>query len=499
MHLHPLILAAGRGTRMRSKRPKVLQEVGGRPMLAHVLDCCATLRPQGIKTTHPPLLVIGTGAQQVRTAAGNTVQYIEQTEQRGTGHAVATALAAAPQLTQKDALVLILYGDVPLTRPATLEKVAAQATTGTLSLLTAELPDPTGYGRILRIAAGPVAGPVAGTVEAIIEHRDATPTQRKIREINTGIMALPGPLLKQLLTAITPSKSGELYLTAIAAAATKAKIPIATTHPKSIAEILGANDRHQLAALEAAHRRQQADKLLAAGATLIDPARIDIRGQVQVGQDVHLDANLHLAGRVILGDNVQIEPNCVLIDTEVAAGAKIRAFSHLEGAKVGPGAVIGPYARLRPGSEIGPHAKVGNFVETKNTRLGPASKANHLAYLGDTDIGRETNIGAGTITCNYDGTKKHRTQIADRAFIGSNAALVAPVAIGPGATIAAGSVITRNVPPNTLAVTRPRQKNIADWQRQKSAKPEKPDSPDSPADRPTQTKDNDPQPPTCAE
>ena len=447
MRIQPLILAAGKGTRMLSKKPKVLQEIGGTTMLEHVLTSCSQLQ-----SAQKPLVVVGFEADQIKQRYADRVNFVDQAEQLGTGHAV---MVAAPYIDDHD-LVIILYGDVPLIRAATLRRVVDHARSGALSLLTVNMDDASGYGRILRAKSG--------AVTAIVEQKDASAEQQLINEVNTGIMALRADKLKSMVAELSNDNAqSEYYLTDIIAMAVAKSIDIQVSQPDSADEVLGANDRHQLANLEALFKRQKADQLMAAGARLIDPERIDIRGNLSVGQDVTIDANVVFQGRVTLGDDVVIEPNCVLIDADIESGARIRAFSHIEGAHVGRAAVIGPYARLRQGSVIGAQAKVGNFVETKNTQLGQGSKANHLSYLGDTHIGEGVNIGAGTITCNYDGKHKHKTEIADDVFVGSNSALIAPVVIGKGATIAAGAVVTKNVAEQELSIARQPQKQVKNW------------------------------------
>lgn len=449
MRIQPLILAAGQGTRMRSAKPKVLQSLGGKPMLAHVLDSCSE-----IKDSSKAVLVVGFGAEQVKAQFGDSVEYVEQLEQLGTGHAV----QVASQVLDEDAIILILYGDVPFVGAETLDAVAKKAEAGALSLLTIKLEDSTGYGRILRDNKGAVSG--------IIEQKDASSEQLLIKEVNTGIMAVQGGVLSDWVNQLTNDNAqGEYYLTDIVAMAVNESVEIKVSHPDSPDEVLGANDRKQLSELESLYRQNQANKLMDSGATLTDPKRIDIRGKLKTGQDVSIDVNVLFEGSVELGDEVVIEANCFIKDSTIAKGSRIRAFSHLEGATVGHNAVIGPYARLRENSVIGDNAKVGNFVETKKIHLGDGSKANHLSYLGDSEIGAGVNIGAGTITCNYDGKNKHRTQIEDDVFIGSNSALVAPVTIGNGATVAAGSVVTKDVESSALCIARQQQRSIKGWLR----------------------------------
>lgn len=450
MSLDIVILAAGQGTRMRSALPKVLHPVAGKSMLGHVIDTARTLQPLSVQ------VVIGHGAEKVRERlAADDLNFVIQAEQLGTGHAVAQAL---PQLSADT--VLILYGDVPLIEAATLQRLLALVGDNQLGLLTVELADPTGYGRIVRNDQG--------VVQAIVEHKDASETQRQIREGNTGILAVPGKWLADWLGRLSNSNAqGEYYLTDVIAMAVADGLVVATEHAADEMEVLGANDRIQLSQLERHYQYRAARRLMAQGVTLIDPARFDVRGEVTVGRDVTIDINVILEGSVIIEDDVQIGPNCVIKDSTLRKGVIIKANSHLEGAEVGEGADCGPFARLRPGSVLGAKAHVGNFVELKNAVLGEGVKAGHLTYLGDTVIGARTNIGAGTITVNYDGANKHQTSIGEDVFIGSNNALIAPVAIGAGSNTAAGSTITHDVPAANLAVARGRQRNIEGWQRPK--------------------------------
>lgn len=448
MSLDIVILAAGQGTRMRSALPKVLHPVAHKPMLGHVVDTARSLQPQSIQ------VVIGHGAEKVRERlAADDLNFVIQAEQLGTGHAVAQAL---PQLSAET--VLILYGDVPLIETATLQRLLALINDDQLGLLTVELADPTGYGRIVRDDQG--------VVQAIVEHKDASEAQRQIREGNTGILAVPGKRLADWLGRLSNSNAqGEYYLTDVIAMAVADGLVVATERAADEMEVLGANDRIQLSQLECHYQQRIARRLMAQGVTLRDPHRFDVRGDVTVGRDVTIDINVILEGRVVIEDDVQIGPNCVIKDSTLRKGAIVKANSHLEGAEVGEGADCGPFARLRPGSVLGAKAHVGNFVELKNAVLGEGVKAGHLTYLGDTVIGARTNIGAGTITVNYDGANKHQTVIGEDVFIGSNNALIAPVDIGAGSNTAAGSTITNDVPPKNLAVARGRQRNIEGWQR----------------------------------
>jgi len=448
MSLDIVILAAGQGTRMRSALPKVLHPVAGKSMLGHVIDTARQLQPQGIH------VVIGHGAEQVRERlAADDLNFVLQREQLGTGHAVAQAL---PALSAER--VLILYGDVPLIEKATLERLLEQVGDAQLALLTVDLNDPTGYGRIVR--------DTAGVVQAIVEQKDASPEQRQICEGNTGILAVPGARLGDWLGRLSNSNAqGEYYLTDVIAMAVADGLVVATEQPLDAMEVQGANDRIQLAELERHYQQRAARRLMAQGVTLRDPARFDLRGEVSVGRDVLIDINVILEGRVVIEDGVQIGPNCVIKDSTLHAGAIVKANSHLDGAELGAGADCGPFARLRPGAVLGAKAHVGNFVELKNAVLGEGAKAGHLSYLGDAEVGARTNIGAGTITCNYDGANKFKTVLGEDVFIGSNSALVAPVTLGDGATTGAGSVITADVPANSLAVGRARQRNIEGWKR----------------------------------
>lgn len=450
MSLDIVILAAGQGTRMRSALPKVLHPVAGKSMLGHVVDTARSLQPQSIQ------VVIGHGAEKVRERlAAADLSFVIQAEQLGTGHAVAQAL---PQLSADT--VLILYGDVPLIESATLQRLLTLVNDDQLGLLTVELADPTGYGRIVRDDTG--------VVQAIVEHKDASETQRSIREGNTGILAVPGKRLADWLGRLSNSNAqGEYYLTDVIAMAVADGLVVATERAADEMEVLGANDRIQLSQLECHYQQRIARRLMAQGVTLRDPHRFDVRGDVTVGRDVTIDINVILEGRVVIEDDVQIGPNCVIKDSTLRKGAIVKANSHLEGAEVGEGADCGPFARLRPGSVLGAKAHVGNFVELKNAVLGEGVKAGHLTYLGDTVIGARTNIGAGTITVNYDGANKHQTLIGEDVFIGSNNSLIAPVDIGAGSNTAAGSTITNDVPAKNLAVARGRQRNIEGWQRPK--------------------------------
>ncbi|WP_193074561.1 bifunctional UDP-N-acetylglucosamine diphosphorylase/glucosamine-1-phosphate N-acetyltransferase GlmU [Pseudomonas sp. FME51] len=456
MNLHVVILAAGQGTRMRSSLPKVLHPVAGKPMLEHVIDSARALLPAGIH------VVIGHGAQLVRdTLESNDLNWVQQTEQLGTGHAVAQAL---PHISDADQ-ILVLYGDVPLIRVDTLRALVDQAGSQSLGLLTVLMQDPTGYGRIIRNQDD--------KVQAIVEQKDASAGQLLINEGNTGIMVLPGDKATDWLSSLSNNNAqGEYYLTDVVALAVTGSVPVEVAQAGDELEVLGANNRLQLAVLERGWQHREAERLMIQGASLADPARLDVRGDVSIGRDISIDVNVVLEGRVVIEDNVVIGPHCVIKDSVIKAGSVIKAFSHLEGAEVGEQCDVGPYARLRPGTLLHTRAKVGNFVETKKTVLGEGSKINHLSYVGDAEVGKGANIGAGTITCNYDGVNKFVTRIGDGAFIGSNTALVAPVTVGNQATTAAGSTITQDIPDANLGVARGRQRNIAGWKRPvKQSKP----------------------------
>jgi bifunctional UDP-N-acetylglucosamine pyrophosphorylase/glucosamine-1-phosphate N-acetyltransferase len=446
--LHVIILAAGEGKRMKSALPKVLQPIAGRPMLGHVIDAARALNPARIH------VVYGHGGDQVRAAFADQADLLwaEQAQQLGTGHAVAQAMPQVPDA----ATVLVLYGDVPLTRPESLQRLLAAP--GRLSVLAAEPADPSGYGRIVRNSEGRVA--------AIVEHKDASDEQRRIRTINTGIIAAESTALRRWLSVLSNNNAqGEYYLTDVFASAAEEFAPAELVVIADPVEAEGANDPWQLAQLERAYQRQAARELCAQGARLLDPARFDQRGTVTVGRDVQIDVDVVLEGVVELGDGVSIGPFTRLRDVKLAAGTQVRAHCDLEGVVTEGAAQIGPYARLRPGTVLADGVHIGNFVETKKATLGVGSKANHLTYLGDAVIGSGVNIGAGTITCNYDGVNKSVTTIEDGVFVGSNSALVAPVTLGKNATIGAGSVITKHAPPDELTVARGRQMSIEGWQR----------------------------------
>lgn len=446
--LHVIILAAGEGKRMKSFRPKVLQPIAGQPMLAHVIDAARKLMPGGIH------IVFGHGGDHVRAVFANQtdLHWVEQSQQLGTGHAVQQAMPNIPQLAR----VLVLYGDVPLIRPETLQPLLELNTP--LVVLAAELDNPTGYGRLVLDASG--------CVTSIVEQKDASAIQQDIRLINTGIVSAQAASLNRWLSQLTNTNAqGEFYLTdifAMAAQQGKAANVVRVSDP---IEIEGANDPWQLAMLERAFQRRAAQKLAEQGVRFADPTRFGLRGNATVGHDVEIDADVILEGEVLLGDNVRIGPFCRLKNVRLAAGTIIHAHCDIEGVITHGACSIGPFARLRPGTELAEGVHVGNFVEIKKTRIGKASKANHLSYLGDAEIGAGVNVGAGTITCNYDGVHKFITRIEDGAFIGSNSALVAPVTIGKDATIAAGSVITQDAPQGQLTIARGRQISVPAWKR----------------------------------
>jgi len=453
MSLDIVILAAGQGTRMRSSLPKVLHPVAGKPMLGHVIDTARTLHPDSIQ------VVVGHGADLVRQSLqADDLYFVTQAEQLGTGHAVAQAM---PELSADK--VMILYGDVPLIQQTTLERLLNESGTECLALLTVRLEDPTGYGRIIRNAQG--------QVQAIVEQKDATPEQRQIREGNTGILVAPTAYLRDWLGRLSNNNAqGEYYLTDVIAMAVADGLRVTTEQPESPREVQGANDRIQLAELERHYQQCAARDLMTRGVTLRDPQRIDIRGEIQAGRDILIDINVVLEGCVIIEDDVRIGPNCVIRNSTLRRGSEVKANSHLDGAELGEESDCGPFARLRPGTVLGPKAHVGNFVEIKNARLGLGSKAGHLTYLGDAQIGENCNIGAGTITCNYDGANKWQTTLGNDVFIGSNNSLVAPVNLGNGATTGAGSTISQDIPDAALGVGRAKQRNIAEWKRPEKIK-----------------------------
>lgn len=452
-----IILAAGKGTRMKSAKPKVLHCLAGKPLLQHVIDAARTVEDAKMA------IVIGHGSEQVREQiTGSDLSYVEQAEQLGTAHAV---LQAVPAL-REGSTALILYGDVPLISTETIAQMLAAVADDALALLTVTLDNPTGYGRIVRDSQGSVQGSVQGQVTEIVEQKDASAEQLLIQEVNTGVLALPGELLKAWLPKIgNDNAQGEYYLTDIIAIAREAGVRIETCQPQSAQEVEGVNNRLQLADLERYYQREQANILMTNGNTLADPSRIDVRGQLETGSDNFIDVNCVFEGKVTLGSQIRIGPNCVISNSQIADGAEIKANTIIEDTTVGANTTVGPFARLRPGTILEENAKVGNFVETKKAIVGKGSKINHLSYVGDAELGQGVNVGAGTITCNYDGVNKSLTEIGDNAFIGSNTSLVAPVKIGAGATVGAGSTINQTVADEQLAVARAKQKNITGWSR----------------------------------
>lgn len=450
MSLSVVILAAGKGTRMKSSLPKVLHPIAHKPMVQHVIDAAKNLSSDNIS------LVYGHGGEQLQQALNhNSVNWALQAEQLGTGHAVKVANEFMPD----EDTVLILYGDVPLIKSDTLARLLAVKPEQGIALLTVTLDNPTGYGRIVRDN---------DKVVGIVEQKDANAEQLKIQEVNTGIMAVNGGLLKSWLNNLSSDNAqGEYYLTDIIAMAHQQGYAITTANPDNALEVEGANNRVQLATLEREYQRLQAETLMLSGASLRDPARVDVRGDVTVGNDVNIDVNVVFEGKVTIADNVSIGPNCVLKDCDIAQGAVIEANSLIDSASVGEQAQIGPFARLRPNAVVAKKAKVGNFVEMKKSTLGEGSKANHFAYLGDATIGSGVNIGAGVITANYDGVNKFKTEIHDNAFIGTNSTLVAPITIQENGFVAAGSTVNKDVGQGGLAIARGKQRNIDGWQRPK--------------------------------
>jgi bifunctional UDP-N-acetylglucosamine pyrophosphorylase/glucosamine-1-phosphate N-acetyltransferase len=446
MALEIIILAAGQGKRMRSKLPKILHPLAGRPLLAHVLDTARALAPRKIVVVH------GNGAEQVRAAfADAQVEWALQAEQLGTGHAVQQAL---PSISP-DVEVLILYADVPLVRPATLKRLLDAGRDG-LAVMTAELGDPTGYGRIVRQASGDVA--------RIVEQGDASADELALREINAGFMAMSARRLSGWLGRLTNRNvQKEYYLTDVVSLAVGDGVRVRGVKVEDAWEVAGVNSKRELAAIERQYQLKEAGRLLNEAVSLADPARIDVRGELACGTDVAIDVNCVFEGKVTLADGVRIGPNCLLRNVRVGPGTEILAFSHLEDSEIGARCRLGPYARLRPGNSLGDEVHIGNFVEVKASRIGKGSKANHLSYIGDTDVGAKVNVGAGTITCNYDGVTKSRTIIEDDCFIGSDATLVAPVRIARGSYIGAGSTISKDTPPDQLTVARARQVSVPSW------------------------------------
>nr|WP_314543814.1 bifunctional UDP-N-acetylglucosamine diphosphorylase/glucosamine-1-phosphate N-acetyltransferase GlmU [uncultured Massilia sp.] len=452
--MNVVILAAGMGKRMQSALPKVLHPLAGKPLLQHVIDTALSLNPSKL------CVIYGHGGAAVPSAvqdwggqAGIAIDTALQQPQLGTGHAVMQAL---PQIDE-NAPTLVLYGDVPLTTADSLRRLVEAAGDDKLAILTVEQDNPFGLGRIVR---------QDGRIVRIVEEKDASEAERAIKEINSGIMVIPTRHLTGWLNALkNDNAQGEYYLTDIVAQAVANDVPVVSAQPGAEWEVAGVNSKVQLAELERRHQLNIATRLLEQGVTLMDPARIDVRGELVCGRDVTIDVGCVFEGRVELGDGVTIGANCVLVDTTVAAGAQVKPFCHFEEAIVGAQSIIGPYARLRPGTELGQDVHIGNFVEVKNSKVAAHSKANHLAYVGDADVGSRVNIGAGTITCNYDGANKHRTIIEDDAFIGSDSQLVAPVTVGKGATLGAGTTLTKNAPAGKLTISRPKQLTVEGWQR----------------------------------
>jgi bifunctional UDP-N-acetylglucosamine pyrophosphorylase/glucosamine-1-phosphate N-acetyltransferase len=452
-----VVMAAGKGTRMKSRLPKVLHRMAGRPLLAHVMATVDAIDARNV------IVITGNGAQEVESASASWLRkpaaYVRQEPQLGTGHAVQQA---APKLPD-DGVALILNGDVPLVEASTLQELVQACGGERLALLTIDMADPTGYGRILRDG---------DAVQGIVEHKDASEKQRAIREIYTGFMAAPAKLLKSWLAKLTNDNAqGEYYLTDVVALAVKDKTEVVAVKAKQSIEVEGVNSPMQLASLERAYQQREAARLMEQGVRIVDPARFDVRGTLECGQDVEIDVNCIFEGGVKLGDGVRIGANCVIANAAIAAGAVIHPFTHIDGekagVKVGEGALVGPFARLRPGAQLGPEVHIGNFVEVKNSTLAQGAKANHLAYLGDSQVGERVNYGAGSITANYDGANKHQTVIEADVHVGSNSVLVAPVKIGAGGTVGAGSVITKDTPAGALSVARGKQVSIANWQRPK--------------------------------
>ena len=447
--LQVAILAAGEGKRMRSALPKVLHPLAGKPLLEHVLDTARSLEPGAI------CVVYGDQAVRERYERDDLV-WTRQDPPRGTGDALRCALAVLPP----NGVTLVLFGADPLARADTLQQVADRAGGGALSLLTVDVDDPSGYGRIVRDRNGKVT--------AIVEHKDATPEQRAIREINTGVMAAPTASFKRWLERIdNRNASGEYYLSDIIALAVRDGEGVETTRAGSVAEAMGVNSKRDLAELERRYQREQADALLDAGVTLADPARIDVRGALRCGRDVAIDIDCIFEGAVTLGDGARVGAHCILRNTTVGAASVIAPFSHIEDARIGARCRVGPFARVRPGTELGDEVHIGNFVEVKASSFGERSKANHLSYVGDSTVGRDANLGAGTITCNYDGASKHRTVIEDDVQIGSDTQLVAPVTVGRGATIGAGTTVWKDVPAGVLVVNEKTQVSRTGWKRPK--------------------------------
>lgn len=450
MTLSIVILAAGKGKRMNSQLPKVLHRLAGKTLLEHVVNTATKLNP-----AQPPIVIYGHQGEEVRQAMAHlSVTWIEQKEQLGTGHAVLQALPHIPDQHR----VLILYADGPLISVNTLNELISTTPFDAFGLITATFQNPTGYGRIIRNEKNQITH--------IVEEKDVNDTERAIREVNPGIYLVPAKYLKNWLPKLTPNNAQkEYYLTDIVNLAAKEHIPLHTIQPKHVEEVYGMNDRVQLAFLERFYQRQRAEQLMLSGITLIDPARFDLRGELTTGQDVVIDINVIIEGNVTIGNHCTIGPNCILRDTIIGDHVEVKANSMIDGADIAENCVIGPFARIRPGTELLSDVHIGNFVEIKKSRIDHHTKINHLSYIGDSEIGYHVNIGAGTITCNYDGVNKNKTIIGNHAFIGSNSQLVAPIKIGDGATIGAGSTITRDAPSNQLTIGRAQQRSIESWQR----------------------------------
>ncbi len=448
MKLEIIILAAGQGTRMRSSVPKVLHNIAGRSMLKHVVETANTLKPDSIH------IVYGHGGEQVlQEDLGDNVNYVEQKERLGTGHAVAQV---SPYLSD-ESLVLVLYGDVPLVKTETLAFLINSSDQG-LGLLTVHLENPSGYGRIIR--------DIHGSIESIVEDKDASVDQKSITEVNTGILSLNADTLKRYLKELkNDNAQGEYYLTDIVSMAVADNLIVSSCHPGDEYEVAGVNSPEQLATVERHYQALQASELLARGVTIKDPRRFDLRGEVTSGMDIEIDINVILEGSIKIGDRVRIGPGCIIRNSTIANDVTIDAYSVIENAIIGDGVVVGPFARLRPGSRLGDHAKVGNFVEIKNSEIGSGSKVNHLSYIGDTSMGSGVNIGAGTITANYDGINKHKTEIKDNASVGSNCVMVAPVKVGTGATLGAGSILRKDAPEGKLTLSSIKQITVEGWKR----------------------------------
>lgn len=444
-----IILAAGKGTRMKSKLPKVLHQVGGKPMVEHLIGVANDLH------ANAPMVIYGHEGEQLKNAlAPYSITWVEQTEQLGTGHAV---LQTLPHV--EDTLTyLILVGDAPLIRQSTLKALSQASENSGIAVLTVHLDNPFGYGRIVRHADG--------YVQRIVEQKDANPAEQSLQEINSGVFAIRGDLLKKLLPKINNDNAqNEYYLTDIVALANDSGHHVAAHVIHDMDEVLGCNNKIQLATLERIYQRRQAEQLMTDGATLADPARIDIRGNLNVGEDCFIDVNCVFEGTVTLGENVVIEPNCVIKNTTIGAGTHIKSHTVIEASVIGEQADIGPFARIRPKTQLANRSKIGNFVETKNAQIAEGAKVNHLSYVGDAVIGEKVNVGAGTITCNYDGANKHQTVIGENAFIGSNTALVAPINVGKNVTVAAGSTVSKDVSDDALVIARTPQREIKNWQR----------------------------------